>query len=153
MKFTYSDAPQLFEQVKRVFRYDDGELIWIDPPKNHMDKLGKKAGSVGAKSYIVIGLNGRLYRRSHLVFLYHYGRLPHPMCDHINRNRQDDKIENLREADALLNARNHSRTSITPRYGGKNFQVRLGQIHIGTFKTRKEAENAYKVARAQAYGV
>lgn len=133
---------QLAERVRECFEYDSGKLLWKSPPKTHPRLLGKEAGGINEKGYVSIQLDGKRYRRSQLVFLYHYGKIPRPVTDHINRVRHDDRIENLRELSVADNNRNNSKRNITLRKTGR-YQVRRGQRHLGMFDTLKEAEGAY----------
>lgn len=107
---------------------------------------------MGSKGYWYIQFNGKKYRRSHLVFLYHHGRLPKPVCDHKNRKRDDDRVENLRELTLVDNNRNHSRISVRTTANGR-FQARLAQRVIGTFDTIEEAKEAYLRERSKVWSL
>ena len=142
----------LLKTVRHAFVYSaDGKLLWQNPPKNHNELRLKVAGSTGHKGYWYIQFDGKKYRRAHLVFLYHHGRLPKPVCDHINRKRDDDRIENLREVSVLENARNHSKFSVKKMPSGR-FQARLAQKSLGTFNTREEAKERYFTERQKQWG-
>jgi hypothetical protein len=69
-------------------------------------RLGAIAGSLNKDGYRNIYLNGALYPAHRLIWLYHYGRFPPQELDHINRIRDDNRIENLREASRSENMRN-----------------------------------------------
>ena len=56
---------------------------------------GKKAGSFATKGYRVVVINKKTYKEHRLVWLYHYGHMPKDQIDHINRIRDDNRIENL----------------------------------------------------------
>lgn len=140
------------EQVRHFFFYDEGVLFWRNPPKQHLEKEGKIAGNMSPKGYWKIQLFGRKYPRSRLVFLYHHSRFPQPVCDHINKNRADDRIENLRELTVFQNNQNTIKRSVTLRRSGR-FQARIGQKHIGMFNTREEAEHACESEKAIRLGV
>ena len=66
---------------------------------------GCVAGTLSA-GYCAINVDGNSYKRSRLVWLYHNGYFPEHNIDHINRNRWNDKIENLREVTQQCNLRN-----------------------------------------------
>ena len=68
-------------------------------------RCGAEAGRADRDGYIRIGAMGRHVSRSRLIFYYVHGWLP-PIIDHINRNRADDRIINLRPATKVENARN-----------------------------------------------
>ncbi len=140
------------EQVRHFFLYDEGVLFWRNPPREHLEKKEKIAGGMSPKGYHKIQILGHKHPRSRLVFLYHHGRFPNPVCDHINRNRADDHIENLREVSLLQNALNNGKACATKRRNGK-FQARIGHRHIGMFNTRKEAKDAVKFEKTNRFGV
>ncbi len=79
-----------------------------------------------------------------------HDRWPYPLIDHISGNSLDDRPENIREADYLLNARNHLYRSIRITHNNR-YQARIGQHSIGVFSTRAEAEKAYDEERAKLW--
>lgn len=52
--------------------------------------------------YNLIRVDGTLYRSARLAWFYVHGRWPEPQIDHKNRNRSDDRLENLREANSKI---------------------------------------------------
>lgn len=143
--------PELAIAVKKAFVYSaDGKLLWQIPPTKQPRLKGSVAGSPSSTGYINIGFMGKRYKRHRLIFLYHHGRFPRPMCDHINRDRSDDRIENLRELTAIENTRNHSRISVRVSRGGR-FTARLVNKTIGTFDTFEEAKQAYIIERKKSW--
>ena len=91
------------EYAHSLFDYKDGCLYWKVQKAPHV-KIGAKVGSPahGYKSVYVDGRNWRIHR---LVFLMQYGYLP-KIIDHINGNKTDNMIENLRAANDYQNAHN-----------------------------------------------
>lgn len=91
------------ELLNELFEYKDGNLYW----KNHKYKLlnGKKAGSIQGNGYIRVRIFGNPYKAHRLIFLMKYGYLPKEV-DHINNNRSDNRIENLRAATKSQNRQN-----------------------------------------------
>ena len=129
------------ELLRDTFEYKNGELIWKAPPSNHLNLLGKSAGSVTPKGYVKIQFLGKPYKRHQLIYFYHHGKFARPLCDHINRNRSDDRIENLRELTVAQNNRNNTKVSVRKTRNGK-YQARLSQKVIGTFDTIEDATQA-----------
>lgn len=82
--------------------------------------------------------------------------------DHIDRNRQNNKIENLRAATNTTNQHNAStrkdNTSGCTGVHKKNgkWQARIAsfgkRIHLGVFELKQDAINAYKKAKEIHHG-
>lgn len=84
------------DYLQATFEYKNGTLYWREDRKSNKVK-NKQAGSVHVSGYIVVRLQNKLYFLHRLIFLYHHGFLPKNV-DHIDGNKQNNKIENLREA-------------------------------------------------------
>ena len=91
------------EEVKNIFYYDDGKLYWKNPPNVNKYLKNREAGSYTEKGYKVVNINKKRYRIHHIIFLYHHGYLPNQFIDHIDNNKTNNKIENLRECTASQN--------------------------------------------------
>lgn len=73
---------------------------------------GKIAGSKKVDGYIKIRLNKEEYLAHRLAWYYYYQKWPISLLDHIDRNKTNNSIKNLREADTRSNGYNRSDTSI-----------------------------------------
>ena len=101
------------EEVRRLFSYDaKGYLIRAIATMGPSGKKGDIIGCYGSKDlgkrsrrYVTTKISGRHYTVHRLIFLWHHGYLPEQI-DHINGNSTDNRIENLRPADAALNSMN-----------------------------------------------
>lgn len=117
---------------------------------------GAVAGSDDGKGYTCIRIDGVNYRAHRLAWAFHYGEWPCGWLDHINRDRMDNRIENLRIACPALNAQNRiiSSKNKTGHTGVRKAEVgwvvSIGysgrQHYIGTFRTLEEAVQARKAA-------
>lgn len=93
------------KRVKELFDYDEGNLIRkVQLSANA--KVGDIAGTMTDNGYIVVNVDRHRYRSHRIVWLWHNGYMPENMLDHINRNRTDNRIENLREVSPQCNAIN-----------------------------------------------
>lgn len=88
-----------------VFEESTGFLRWRGYA-NRMARPGSIAGSVSNLGYVKIKINRRLYAAHRLVWFYVKGVWPNGELDHINGNRSDNRIENLREATRSENCGN-----------------------------------------------
>lgn len=83
-------------KLHEMFEYrDDGNLIHRYTVQGGKRK-GAIAGSPHNAGYRQICINRQKYLIHRLIWCYHYGQLP-TQIDHINRERSDNRIENLRE--------------------------------------------------------
>ena len=82
------------EMLLSMFDYRDGKLFWKIAKGT---ALGAEAGSIHKSGYKLTGVNKRLYMNHRLIFLMHYGYLPKHL-DHIDGDKTNNRIENLREA-------------------------------------------------------
>jgi hypothetical protein len=94
----------LAENIHRLL-YRDGRVYWAvsghGPPKK-----GSRAGSISpVHGYRSITLSGSSYYEHRIVYFMHNGCLPQNI-DHINGDRSDNRIENLRKATQRQNCQN-----------------------------------------------
>lgn len=96
------------KELKKIlkYNYNTGAFTWIKRLSNR-SIIGKSAGSL-SNGYILIMIEGKNYRAHRLAWLYHYGYMPENGIDHINRDKSDNRIENLREVSQQCNTRNTS---------------------------------------------
>jgi len=76
------------EELKNHYLYDDGNLI--------SKKTNKSVGYKDKAGYLSTTLYKKYFLVHRLIFLFHHGYLPR-FLDHIDRNKSNNKIENLRE--------------------------------------------------------
>lgn len=97
------------ERLKECLRYDyeSGDFYWLKNTRGHYLK-GKKAGC-GRNGYIVIGLDGKSYYAHRLAWLYINGEML-KQIDHIDGNRSNNKIENLRDVSHSENCHNKAKS-------------------------------------------
>jgi hypothetical protein len=97
------------DELKELLTYypETGQFYWNTGGKGR--RLDRRAGSFHkASGYIHIGICGKKYRAHRLAWLYTYGFLPENLLDHINRDRADNRIDNLRAVDMVENTKNNS---------------------------------------------
>ena len=101
-----------YERVLELFTYKDGQLFYKE--NNEPIKVYNTKGH----RYARMKIDQKEYKLHRIIFLYHYGYLP-KIIDHINGDRYDNRIENLREANTYQNRQN-SRIYSTSKSGVKN---------------------------------
>lgn len=92
------------EYLHELFDYKEGNLYWKND--NRAKKIkGQLAGYINKDGYRAIRKDGKYYLAHRLVFMYHNGYLP-KFIDHIDRNKSNNLIENLRECTTQENCFN-----------------------------------------------
>lgn len=129
------------------YNRETGEFTWIKARSGI--RVGQVAGNVGNRGYIQIRVNGNLYQAHRLVWLYVYGYFPEgdkPFIDHINRNRVDNRIENLRACTNTENIRN------TAGYAGsKTHSKGVEKLPSGRFRSRIKNPSTKKLENLGVY--
>ena len=149
-----------YEQVRELFDYEDGELIW--KTSYGTAKAGNIAGAITSGrsgGYKAVGINYKKYKLHRLIWLWHYGSWPENQLDHINRIRTDNRIENLRLANDLLQAQNRkikstNKSGHTGVYWHKGhgkwcscIGINKKQISLGNYEQYEDACKAYDEAK------
>ena len=148
-------------ELKECLHYDEnsGVFTWIKT----MGLRGKKGTIAGSKNkcgYVGIKINRVLYRAHRLAWLYVTGSHPENEIDHINGNRSDNRIQNLRDVTKQINAQNIKRPSKNNSVGllgvsvhkktGKYravISIRRKSISLGLFDRKEDAAEAYMTAK------
>lgn len=102
-----------------------------------------KGNSLGwvNKGYILIAIKNRHYFIHRLAWLYMTGKWPKNEIDHINRIKNDNRWENLREATRIENGRNVKK-SVGGIYIQKSGDRYMARVHLGYFSSEDEAREA-----------
>lgn len=93
-------------QLKEKLSYDQdtGEFTWKIIQRG--TRKGSTAGSVNDQGYIIIRLNNVAYRAHRLAWLYVNGEFPTHEIDHVNGDRADNRLVNLRDVPRKENKKN-----------------------------------------------
>lgn len=146
----------LIEQVRRFLEYDPltGLFTWKEPPPKSRAKEGEVAGKKKTTGYVWIYLCGQEVYAHKAAWIHFYGEIPSKMVDHINGDRADNRICNLRLADLSENNWNwrgkdraagtsqHKKTKLWT----SKIRHRGRTIYLGCFKTKEDAHKAYQSA-------
>lgn len=89
--------------MKNDVEYKDGKLFW--KTSNNQHPVGQEVGSEQPDAYSRFTYKGKHWLLHRAIFYYHNGYLP-KYVDHINGDRSDNRIENLRPATASQNCYN-----------------------------------------------
>lgn len=146
---------------------DSGTLLWKQRPIEHFKSSqahftwnkrfsNKPAGSPNDQGYIHIGMRHKLYKAHRIIWALYYGEYPSESIDHINGNRRDNRIENLRVVTPSENSQNVKlRKNSTSGCVGVSrcnsgfrsyINVSGKRVHLGVFPSVEEALAVRKTA-------
>jgi len=146
------------EQLKLRLTYDPDTGTFTNNVAHQAKKVGSVAGRINHDGYVQIMVHGKRYLGHRLAWLYVNGNFPESQIDHINRNKSDNRIANLRLADFKTNGQNkpvpkNNTSGIKGVCWNKNAgkwqaQIKINKkvTYLGLFKSENAAAEAYKTA-------
>ncbi len=153
------------EQIEELYEYNPttGIFLWkVDNPSK-LARKGMRAGKVDPDGYRSLSFRGNRQQASWVAWFLHTGKWPEEEMDHINHNRDDDRIYNLREANRSQNC-GHKRFLRGNKLGYRGIKIQTsGRFHaaicveykeyaLGTYDTAIEAALAYDNAAKEHFG-
>jgi len=144
------------EELHELFYYRDGKLF-NNRYRSSCSKKDEEAGKNGYKDeYKKIGIRGHYYKTHRLVWIFHYGDIPAELqVDHINGNKFDNRIENLRVVTSQENNFNSRAKGYYFEASRSKWAARIGingeKKWLGRFNTETEARTAYLKAKAELH--
>ena len=148
--FTWLPRPREMFTSRRQFLYWNGRYV------------GKPAGCTERYGYRVIHLDPKTYKAHRLAWLYIHDEPVPAEIDHIDGDKGNNRISNLR---AATPGQNQANTGTSPLnfLGIKGVRAYKGSfrahirfdgigMHLGTFKTVEEAAEAYQEAAVRLHG-
>lgn len=165
------------EYLNECFHYnlETGDLTWKKRPIEHFKDLraykiwntknsGKVIDRTCKEMYLNVSVNRVCYRVHRIIWTMVYGKCPDNQIDHINGNRRDNRIINLRQATHAENCRNHRKwEKITSGFKGAYHNKKIkryfstiesnGSVtYLGSFPTPELAHAAYCAAADRLHG-
>lgn len=142
------------ETLRSILTYDENTGEFTRCVQNGPFKKGSIAGTKLNTGYISIRVRGTYFQAHRLAWLYAYGTWPTGYIDHINHDKSDNRLTNLRDVSWSVNLHNlkSAKVSNQARLLGvspyKNrwiaqIQKDKKKIHIGVYATPEEAHIAY----------
>lgn len=151
------------EVLNKLLRYDpDSGLLHWKIKRN--GAIHPTAGYINHAGYVVVTIFKKAYMAHRIAWHIHFGYEPDGQVDHKNRNRSDNRIENLRLASGIqnrqnrtLNKNNSSGASGVNWIKGKNkWRAEIGAngstIRLGYFMDKESAIAAREKAALKFHG-
>lgn len=95
----------MLSKIEDLLEYhpNTGEIFWKISPNLGYTKAGDLAGTIDNKGYRVISVGRKRYKAHRIAWYIYYGEWPKSQIDHIDRNKQNNKIDNLRDVTQSVN--------------------------------------------------
>ena len=146
------------DELRKKFAYrSDGVLIW-KRPEGRKIKSGSVAGWIDRNGYLSIQTRNVAYRAHRVIWAILKREDPLDyQIDHINGNKLDNRVENLRKATQRQNTFNRKNVKGCSFHIRKNkWDARImidGKIrNLGSFDTQEQAREAYLRAKEKLHG-
>ncbi len=130
----------------------------------HFVRNGMRAEWNHPKGYLGISIKGKSYLAHRVAWQHCVGLIPKGMViDHINRDKSDNRIDNLRVCTNSQNASNRAEVMTTNTSGFRGVSAQAGKwlayithnrkrIYLGYHRTPEDAAAAHMEARKRIFG-
>lgn len=149
------------ERAIEIFLYEKESGLLYRKLPNGMTRLQKCTDN---KGYVITYADKKCYKAHRIIWLLEHGKFPDKILDHINGIRDDNRIENLREADFTQNNANKvmrkkksnlpkgTRIKDRPKPYVAYIYIDKKPVYLGAFKTKDESAEAYNNAAIKHFG-
>lgn len=131
----------LKQYILENFKYENGRITRTD-----------RKGGLGSKDkdgYLILKVKGKRLKAHRVAWLLNYGEFPEGEIDHINRDRTDNRIENLRIASRTLQCNNIAlKPNAVTKAVGIHFDTTKGLKKNYTFSHKKKTYRYYTLQEA-----
>ena len=146
------------KRLKKLFKYENGLLIRIVKTSNNT-KVGDVVGtSTDTAGYAIVKIDGAIQKVHRMIWIYHNGAIEDKyIIDHKDRNKSNNKIENLRKVTKQENSFNSNAKGYYYYKKLKKWRAMIGidgvRKSLGCFETEAEAKVAYQNAKKELHKI
>ena len=146
------------KQLRALMHYDPETGLFTRLVRsNRNTQIGETAGTTKSQ-YVVISIKGRLYPAHRLAWLYVHSAWPSCDIDHIDGDKRNNRLKNLRDVTKSVNMQNRKRAQANNQSklagamknnGSWMARIRVAGTnkYLGNFPTPELAHNAYLKAK------
>jgi hypothetical protein len=102
-------SPEYLRQ-RLTYEPETGRLIWKNNPsfsKRWNSRFPEnEAGTINPRGYLRVSIDNWVYQAHRIIWAIHYGEWADGEIDHIDGNKVNNRIDNLRMVDRVENSRN-----------------------------------------------
>ena len=151
-------------RLTALFWYDiDGNLTRrIDGGRWGREKAGSVVGSLSSSGYLVVTVDGIRLLAHRVAFAIANGEWPHGQIDHIDGNRTNNRLSNLRDVTPSENNQNQRRPrghtasgflGVSRQRCRWKAEIKTGGLRrfLGTFDSPEAAHAAYLSAKREIH--
>lgn len=149
-------------RVREVFDYSPDTGVLTYKISRSRSPGGKAANARAVNGYVVVRLDGRLHGGHRIAWVHAHGELPSGEIDHINGDRADNRLSNLRDVSRAINNQNRrgpGTLSSSGFLGVSRFRDKWRAIirvdgkknYLGTFDTPQMAYEVYLEAKRRLH--
>lgn len=156
-------ALEIPPSIKDLVMYDPETGLFHRRTASRKGPVGSVVGG-NTKGYTMLWVDGVKYRAHRVAWFLFHGDAPLQMIDHINGDKSDNRIANLRLATTAQNQFNKTKAkNNTSGFKGVGYhkctgmwqaQIKAGKsyAYLGLFPTPQEAHEAYCKAATELHG-
>lgn len=162
--FERSESNVIFDitavELRERLQYDPTTGLWLWLNSRRGGWNGRPAGSIDAKGYRIIKIDGQSYKASRLAYLYMTGEWPADEMDHIDTKPWNDVWTNLRPATRVENIINRQMrrdnssgvVGVCWHKANSKWVAQIDKVYLGSFDTLEEAKAARDLAAKERHG-
>lgn len=153
------------DQLAEALNYDPATGLFSWKRNGGHCRVGEVAGYIEKRGYRQIGIMGKLYRAHRLAWFYAYGEWPKFQIDHIDGDKANNALANLRDVKPRQNSENCRKApksnkscgllGVTFHKAANKWmaQIRTEGKHksLGLFLDPLEAHQAYLTAKRELH--
>lgn len=151
------------DDLKRYFNYNAKTGVVINKITRGNSKKGERSGAIDNRGYLTVSINSKMMQIHRLAFLYEKGYLP-KYIDHIDGDKLNNKIDNLRECRQQENCYNrkmskNNQCGVKGVYwdrGSRSWRAQLSingkNTYLGCFWEKELAAQVVSIYRLKHHG-